>query len=97
MQREELRTTRDQIKRFKESFLWKDMVKELEDWKNNFERSNEALVDNTMKDNLTSASVLVTMGEISGISKAIDYMLFMPDVFLSLLGGDEEEEEEDGS
>lgn len=91
MQRAELRATRDQIKRFKKSFLWADMVKELEEWKKGFEKANEALVVNTMKENLTSASVLVTMGEISGISKAIDRMLFMPDVFLSLLGGEEDD------
>ena len=97
MQKEELKSTREQIKKFKESFLWQDIVKELEGWKEGFERANNALVENIMKDNLTSASVIVTMGEVSGIVKAVDRMLFIPDMFLSLLGAEEEEEEEDGS
>ncbi len=97
MQKEELKSTREQIKRFKESFLWQDMMKEIEGWREGFERTNSVMVENITRNNLTSASVIVTMGELSGISKAVDRMLFIPDVFLSLLGDDEEEGEEDGT
>ena len=88
----ELRTTRDQLEDFKSSVLWADIVNELNVWKEGFEQEMKAIVDDAARDNPSTASVLLHMGDLNGRLKAVDYMLSIPDVFLSLLEAKMEEE-----
>ncbi len=78
-------STRDQINEFKESLLWKDIVRELNAWKEGFNREMLSIVDNAADSNPSTASVLLHMGDLNGRQKAVDYMLTIPDVFLSIL------------
>jgi len=85
MEKIELRTTRDQVEEFKESILWADITEELNSWKEGFERELKAIVEDAAANNPSTASVLMHMGDLNGRLKAVDYMLSIPDVFLSLL------------
>jgi len=80
-----IRTTRGQVEEFKESILWADIVHELLTWKEGFELEMKATVDDAVEHNPSTASVLLHMGDLNGRLKAVDYMLSIPDVFLSLL------------
>ena len=77
--------TRDQIEDFKESILWKDIVRELSSWKKGFEYEMMSIVGNSLNDNPSTASVLMHIGDINGRVMAIDYVLNLLDVFLSIL------------
>ena len=85
MEKIELRTTRDQVEEFKESILWADITEELNSWKEGFERELKAIVEDAAANNPSTASVLMHLGDLNGRLKAVDYMLSIPDVFLSLL------------
>ena len=91
----ELRTTKDQIEEFKASILWADIVRELEHWKLGFEMELRSIVDDASETNPSTASVLLHMGDLNGRLKAVDYILSIPDVFLSLLDTKEEDKEDD--
>jgi hypothetical protein len=80
-----INTTKDQIEMITGSVFWHDVVTELEAWKEGFRREMESIVDKAAVDNPSSASVLLHMGDINGRIKAVDYLLSLPDVFLSIL------------
>jgi hypothetical protein len=88
----EVRCTRDQIEEAKESFFWKDIIRELTDWKSGFQSEQGSIVDNVASENSSTASVLLHMGSIDGRIKAVDYLLDLPDQFLHIL-----EEQKDDS
>ena len=81
----EIHTTKDQLNDFKNSVLWADITRELESWKKGFNDEMLSIVDGAADSNPTSASVLLHMGDLNGRIKAVDYMLSLPDVFLSIL------------
>lgn len=81
----QVNATKDQIEDLKSSVLWSDIVNELEEWKNGFVLEQSAIVDNAVEDNLSTASVLLHMGDLNGRAKAVNYVLSIPDVFLSIL------------
>jgi hypothetical protein len=83
--------TKSEIEEFKKSPLWYDILKELNSWKRGFNQEMEAIVDDAATSNPSTASVLLHMGDINGRQKAVDYMIGIPDMFLSLL-----EDEKDG-
>ncbi|MBU2249101.1 MAG: hypothetical protein KKD77_20305, partial [Gammaproteobacteria bacterium] len=85
MEKIELRTTRSQVEDFKESILWADIIEELNSWKEGFDRELKAIVEDAAANNPSTASVLMHLGDLNGRLKAVDYMLSIPDVFLSLL------------
>ena len=76
---------KDQIDDFKESILWADIVIELNMWKDGFAGEYDSIVDNAADSNPSTASVLLHLGDLNGRKKAIDYMLNILDLFLSLL------------
>ena len=55
-------STKNQIKEAKESFFWKDIERELNIWKEGFRDEMESVVDNSMSENPSTASVLLHMG-----------------------------------
>lgn len=89
-----LRTTRGQVEEFKESILWADIVAELENWKFGFELELKSIVDEAAESNPSTASILLHMGDLNGRLKAVNYMLSIPDVFLSLLETNKAESEQ---
>lgn len=77
--------TKDQIEEFKDSILWADIVRELRSWKRGFDIEQDSIVDDAVTENLSTASVLLHLGDLSGRKKAVDYMLSMLNVFLQIL------------
>ena len=77
--------TRDQIEDFIDSLLWDDMKNELESWKEGFDAEMRSIVGEAEDTNPSTASVLLHMGDLSGRSNAIDYLLSIPNVFLQIL------------
>ena len=77
--------TRDQIEDFMASLLWNDMKNELESWKEGFDAEMRSIVGDVADTNPSTASVLLHMGDLSGRSNAIDYLLSIPNVFLQIL------------
>lgn len=80
-----VKSTRDQIKDFKKSFLWEDINVELSTWKEGFEQEMLAVVDDVADNNPSSASVLIHLGDVSGRIRTINYLLSLPDIFLQIL------------
>jgi len=79
-------STRDQIKDFKDSVLWKDIKRELRSWKKGFDIELKGMVDDIADNqNISTASVLTHLGDLNGRVKAIDYLLSVPDIFLQIL------------
>lgn len=77
--------TKSAVEDFKESILWKDIVTELNNWKQAFNYEMMTIVDEAAETNPSSASVLLHMGDLHGRQKAVDYMLGIPDMFLQLI------------
>jgi predicted TIM-barrel fold metal-dependent hydrolase len=90
----QVRATKEAIEEFKKSILWADIVEELKSWKKGFNGEMLSIVDDAAEHNPSTASVLLHMGDLNGRQKAVDYMLSLPDVFLSLI--EEKKEEKDG-
>lgn len=81
----EVNATKEQIKTLKDSIIWTDMIRELEFWKEGFDLEMGSIVDKARDENPSTASVLLHMGDINGRKKAVDYMINLPDVLLSIL------------
>jgi hypothetical protein len=91
-----------ELEDFKESTIWADFKRELKAWKEGFEAENLTIVDNAASENPSTANVLLHLGDINGRVKAVNYMLSLPDVFISIIEGqkdtniNEEKEVSDG-
>ena len=85
MEELKVHATKDQIEELKSSVIWNDIVLELESWKHGFNLEMMSIVDEAANSNPSSASVLLHMGDLNGRQKAVDYMLSILDVFLSIL------------
>lgn len=81
----QVNATIDQIEDFKSSVLWNDIVNELTVWKEGFSLEMDSIVDDAASENPSTASVLLHMGDLNGRKKAVDYMLGLLDVFISIL------------
>ena len=86
--------TRDQIEEFKESVIWQDIKRELFSWQRGFNKEMLSIVDEAASENPSTASVLLHMGDLNGRQKAVDYLISLPDVFLSLKEEEIREREE---
>ena len=95
MEEIQLRTSREDIEQFKESILWADIVEELNSWKEGFSREQSAIVDDAASNNPSTASVLMHLGDLNGRAKAVDYMLGILDMFLSIIKSRTKEEKVD--
>lgn len=89
----DINATKDQIEEFKESILWSDIVRELESWKEGFNGEMMSIVDNSVDENPSTATVLLHMGDLNGRQKTVDYMISILDVFLSILETKETKED----
>lgn len=77
--------TKGQIEAFKDSVLWQDICRELDFWTEGFAVEQDVIVDNAAKDNPSTASVLLHLGDLNGRKKAIAYLKQILDVFLDVL------------
>lgn len=80
-----IQSTKASIEEFKESILWLDIVTELRYWKQGFDDEINSIVDNAVDTNPSTAAVMMYLGDLNGRRKAVDYMLGLPDMFLSIL------------
>ena len=80
-----INSTKLQIEEFKKSFVWLDMIRELDEWKKGFEIEMFSIVDNAKESNPTTASTLMHMGDINGRVKTVEYVKYLPDMLLDIL------------
>ncbi len=92
-----VRVTKGDLVEFKNSILWKDIRRELISWKKGFDSELRSIVDNAATTNPSSATVLMHMGDINGRTKAVDYLLSIPDVFIGILESEESKSSEPGT
>jgi len=97
MKQVKVNASRESILEFKKSILWNDIVKELRSWKKGFNIEMLSIVDDAAKENPSTASVLLHMGDLNGRQRAVDYFLSILDVFLSILEEDKENKESEVS
>lgn len=83
--------TKDQVLDFIESVLWKDIINELSTWKDGFDVELKSMVEEAAINNPSTASVLLHMGDLNGRMKAVEYILQIPELFLSILEDKENE------
>lgn len=94
MERIDILSTLESIEDFKDSIIWKDIVNELLAWKEGFNREMMSIVDESATSNPSTANVLMHLGDLNGRMKAVDYMIGLPDVFVSIIKTRKEETEE---
>lgn len=85
LERMQVRATVGDLEEFKESIVWKDILRELDAWRKGFEIEQSAIVDNAQSENPSTASVLMHLGDINGRTKAVEYMKMIPDIFIQML------------
>jgi hypothetical protein len=68
-----VRATKEQVKAFLHSILWKDMVREAMDWRKAARQDYDIATD------------LLTLGRIQGRLEAIDYMIGLPEGLLQII------------
>jgi len=83
----EINSSKNELREFKKSIIWKDIKRELASWKKGFQVELNGIVDDAATDNPSTASVLLHMGDLNGRIKAVDYLLSLPDVFVNILEG----------
>ena len=87
-----VRATKSQIEEFKESFIWKDIVDELNHLAKNalieYDIVGESHIDDEGHKIVPNTSeTLIHLGDIKGRRKAVAYFLSIPDILLQILGG----------
>ena len=91
-----IRSTKSQVEEFKESFIWLDMVDEVNRIAKNaaieYDLVGESHVDDEgYKVIPNSSETLIHLGDIKGRRKAAVYFLSLPDIFLQILEGQEDD------
>jgi len=85
-----IRSTKNQIEEFKESFVWKDIVDELNTLAKNAQLEYD-IVGETHNDDSggivvpNSSETLIHLGDIKGRRKAVNYFLSIPDILIQIL------------
>ena len=83
--------TKSQLEDFKESVIWKDIKRELKMWQVGFKQESLSMVEDAAETNPSTATVLMHLGDINGRVKAVEYMLALPDIFISILEDKEDD------
>lgn len=89
-EKKELLSTRAAIEEFKESFIWKDIVNELEELDRLAQLEYDIVGEPHKNDEgymviPNTSETLIHLGDIKGRRKAVYHFLQMPDVFLQIL------------
>ena len=69
-----IRATKDQIKDFKESLLWKDIKRELVVWKKMAKDEYSQVVGDAINDPTTTSNVLMHLGSLYGREATVDHL-----------------------
>lgn len=90
MEEEILLSTKAQVEEFKESFIWKDIVNELNRLAKNAQLEYDIVGEPHVDDSgykivPNSSETLIHLGDIKGRRKAVNYFLNIPDIFLGIL------------
>lgn len=90
-----LRSSRNEIEDFKNSFIWLDIVDELTELSRKarieYDLVGEPHVDDQgYKIVPNSSETLIHLGDIKGRRKAVEYFLSIPDIFLQILEGEKD-------
>jgi len=92
-----VRATKDQLKEFINSLLWKDIKRELGRWKMNAVKEYGKVIEEcvnsdpsvikeqVISDRPNTATVLLRLGVLHGRESTIDYLISLPSVFLQEL------------
>jgi len=80
-----MNATKSQVEDFKESLLWKDIKRELVEWKKMAKDEYSQVVGDAINDPTTTSNTLMHLGSLYGREATIDHLLVMPDVFLQIL------------
>jgi len=100
-----VRATKSQIEEFKETIIWKDIKREIRQWKRMCQEEYSQVVGDcigsgpktvdgqVVSDRPNTATVMLHLGSINGRERAMDYLLSIPDIFIQIL---EERKKEDG-
>ena len=91
----EILSAKGDFEAFKKGMIWADLSRELKAWKEGFEIESGTIVEKAANENLTTASVLLHMGDLNGRLKAVDYMLSLPDVLMSMIDMEKEAKSDD--
>ena len=87
---EKLRSTKSQIEDFKESFIWLDIVDELNRLSRNAQLEYDLVGEPHVDDGgykivPNSSETLIHLGDIKGRRKSVAYFLDIPNIFLQIL------------
>lgn len=90
MEEIKVRSTKDQIEEFRNSFLWLDIKDELHRLSRRAQLEYDIVGEPHTDDNgnfvvPTTSETLIHIGDIKGRRKAVSYFLSILDIFLSLL------------
>jgi len=85
-----INATRNQVEEFKESFIWKDIVNELERIAKNAQLEYDIVGEPHIDDEgfkivPNSSETLIHLGDIKGRRKAVAYFLNIPNILLQIL------------
>jgi hypothetical protein len=95
-------STKLQIEEFKNSFIWKDIKRELVHLAHRSTLEYDLVgephtTDDGVKIVPNTSETLIHLGDIKGRRKAVEYFLSIPDIFLQILEGEEEEPDGQGN
>jgi hypothetical protein len=90
-----VRTTKSEIEEIVKDFFWRDIVRELTVWKKAFQIEANNIVETSAKENHSTSTVLMHIGDLNGRTKAVDYLLSLPDIFLGILEDQKKEKQDD--
>lgn len=91
-----LRSSINDIEDFKKSFIWLDIVDELEELSRKAQLEYDIVGEPHVDDQgykvvPNSSETLIHLGDIKGRRKAVSYFLSIPDIFLQILEGEKDD------
>jgi len=95
-----VRATKVQLEEFKKSFIWKDMIDEI----NKLSKSAQVEYDLVGEPHIddegfklipNSSETLIHLGDIKGRRKAVNYFLSIPDILIQILEDQENDDRRD--
>ncbi len=95
VEEKKLRSSRNEIEEFKNSFLWLDIVDELTELSKKAQLEYDLVGEHHIDDAgykivPNSSETLIHLGDIKGRRKAVDYFLNILDIFLQILEGEKD-------
>ena len=85
-----IRSSKSEVEEFKDSFVWLDIMDELNDLAKRAELEYDLVGEPHIDDSghmivPNTSETLIHLGEIKGRRKAVSYFLNIPDIFLQIL------------